>query len=105
LKQVPSINSPAQQEKEISSRMPPASAFGAFATGGAVMRAHHVIAVVAAILVGVGVKLIFFTVPTAEADSLSNKSVRVDISQLHQNAKNLPAQKFHDMSLVFPGVD
>jgi hypothetical protein len=85
--------------------MPPAPAFRAFATEGAVMRTHHVIAVVAAILVGVGVKLIFFTAPTAEADPLSIKSVGVDVSQLHQNAKNLPVQTFHDMSLVFPGGD
>ena len=69
------------------------------------MRAHHVIAVVAVILVGVGVKLIFFTAPTAEADPLSIKSVGVDVSQLHQNAKNLPVQKLHDMSLVFPAGD
>ena len=69
------------------------------------MRAHHVIAVVAVILVGVGVKLIFFTAPTAEADPLFIKSVGVDVSQLHQNVKNLPVQKLHDMSLVFPDGD
>ena len=69
------------------------------------MRAHHVIAVVAVILVGVGVKLIFFIAPTAEAESLSIKSVGMDVSQLHQNVKNLPVQKLHDMSLVFPGDD
>ncbi len=69
------------------------------------MRPHHVIAVVAVILVGVGLKLIFLTAPTAEADSLSITSVGVDVSQLHQNVKNLPVQKFHDMSLVFPGGD
>ena len=94
-----------QTRQGISSRMPLAPAFRAFATEGTVMRAHHVIAVVAVILVGVGVKLIFFTAPTAEADSLSIKSVGVDVSQLHQNVKNLPVQKFHDMSLVFPGGD
>jgi hypothetical protein len=69
------------------------------------MRAHHVIAVVAVILVGVGMKLIFFTAPTAEADPLSIKSAGVDVSQLHQNVKNLPVQNFHDMSLVFPDRD
>jgi hypothetical protein len=37
------------------------------------MRAHHVIAVVAVILVGVGLKLVFFTAPTAEAVSFSVK--------------------------------
>jgi hypothetical protein len=105
LEQVPSINSPEQREKGISSRMPLAPAFRAFATEGTVMRAHHAIAVVAVILVGVGVKLIFFTAPTAEADPLSLKSVGVDVSQLHQNVKNLPVQKFHDMSFVFSDGD
>ena len=52
------------------------------------MLARHVIAVVAVILIGVGVKLIFFTAPTAaEADLLPIKSVRVDASQLHQNVR------------------
>ena len=69
------------------------------------MRAYHVIAVVAAVLVGAGLKLIFFAAPTAEADTLSIGSVGVDVSQLHQNVKNLPVQKLHDMSFVFPGDD
>lgn len=69
------------------------------------IRAHHVAAVVAVILVGVGLKLIFFAAPTAEADSRPIKSARVDISQIHQNIKSLPVQKFHDMSLVFPVSD
>ena len=69
------------------------------------MRAHHLIAVVAAILVGVGVKLIFFAAPTAVADPLSVNGARVDVSRLQQNAKSLSAQIFHDMSLVFSGGD
>ncbi len=69
------------------------------------MRVHHVVAVVAVILVGFGVKLTFFGGPTAEADTRSIKSMSVDISQIHQDIKNLPVQKFHDMSLVFPGDD
>ena len=83
-----------------------AAAFRALATEGTTMRAHHVIAVVAVILVGVGVKLMFFTATTAaEVDSPPIKSVRVDASQLNQNVKNLPVHKFHDMSFVFPSVD
>jgi hypothetical protein len=69
------------------------------------MRAHHVIAAVAVILVGVGGKLIFSTASTAEADALSIKSVSLDVSQLHHKAKNLPLQKFQDMSFVFSGGD
>jgi hypothetical protein len=64
------------------------------------MRVHHIIGTVAVILVGVGVKLIFLAPPTAEAESRSIESVRVDVSQIHRNSKNLPAQRFHDMSLV-----
>jgi hypothetical protein len=69
------------------------------------MRARHVIAVGAIILVGAGVKLIFFAAPTAEAVSPPIKSVSVDVSQLHQNAKSLSAQRLDDMSFVFPGGD
>jgi hypothetical protein len=66
------------------------------------MRAHHVIAVVAVVLVGIGVKLPFFDAPLAEADSLPIKRVSLDISQMHEVTRNLPVQKFHDMTLVFP---
>jgi hypothetical protein len=69
------------------------------------MRAHPVITVVAVILAGVGLKVIFFAAPTAEADSRPIKSVGVDISQMHQNIKSLPTQKILDMSLVFPVSD
>jgi hypothetical protein len=63
----------------------------------------YIAILVAAFLAATGVKLIFFNAPTAEADSLSIKSARVDVTQLHhQNAMNLPVHEFHDMSLVFP---
>jgi hypothetical protein len=53
-----------------------------FATKGTIMRAHHVIiAAVAVILIGLGVKLIFFWAPPAEAKLLSVKSVSMDISE------------------------
>jgi hypothetical protein len=84
---------------------PPAPAFRAVATEGAVMRARHVIAIVAVVLVVVGVKLIFLTAPTAEAVSLSVKSVGVNVSQLHRNVGNLPVENFHDMLFVFSGGD
>ena len=66
------------------------------------MRAHHFIAVVAVILVAIGVKLPFFGAPSAEADSRSVESLSVDISRMHHSGKNIQVQKFHDMSLVFP---
>jgi hypothetical protein len=49
--------------------------------------------------------MIFFTAPAAEADQFFVERVRMDVSQLHQNAKYLPVQKFEDMSLVFSGRD
>ena len=69
------------------------------------MRARHVIAVVTVIFVGVGIKLVSFTLRSAEADSLALRSAGVDTLQLHQGAKNLPVQKLHDMSLAFPDAN
>ena len=65
------------------------------------MRAHHAIAVVAIILVGFGLKPVFFTAPTAEAVSLSVKRAGVDASQLHRNVKDSPAEKSHGAPLTF----
>jgi hypothetical protein len=65
------------------------------------MRTHHVIAVIAVILVGVGLKLAFFTTPTAEAVSLSVKRAGVDVSQVHRNVKASPAEKSHGAPLTF----
>jgi hypothetical protein len=65
------------------------------------MRARHVIAVVTVILVGFGLKLTFFSGPIAAADVGSVKSVSMNISEMHQNIKNLPVEKLHDMTFVF----
>jgi hypothetical protein len=70
------------------------------------MRAYHVIiTAVSVILISFGVKLIFFWAPTAEATILSVKSPSMDISEMQRNAKNLPMQKIHDMTFVFPDGD
>jgi hypothetical protein len=69
------------------------------------MRAHHAITIVAAILVGFVLKLIFFSAPIAVADVGSVKSVSMDISEMHQNIKNIPVEKFHDMTFVFSNGD
>jgi hypothetical protein len=69
------------------------------------MRAHHAIGIVAVILVGFGLKVLFFSAPLAEADLRSVRSVDMDISQMHQKNKNLPEQKIHDMTFVFSGDD
>ena len=69
------------------------------------MRAHHAIGIVAVILVGFGLKLLFFSAPSAEADLRGARSADMDIFQMHQNNKNLPEQKIHDMTFVFSGDD
>jgi hypothetical protein len=66
-----------------------------------VTRPHRVIAVFTFILVGVGVKLIFFSGPSAAADVGLTKSLSVDVLKMHNKIKNLPVEKFHDMTFVF----
>jgi len=51
------------------------------------MRAHHAIAIVAAILVGFGLKLTFFSAPIDVAHGGFVKTV--DISEMQQSIKNL----------------
>ena len=69
------------------------------------MRTRHVVTLFAVILVGFGVKLIFFSAPAAEADLLSVKIGSMDVSQMHQNIKKLPVEKIHDMTFVFSDGD
>ena len=56
------------------------------------MRAHYVIAVAAVILIGLGVKLFFFSVPIAEADTRA----AISIHEMHSNAhvEGLPVQTY-----------
>jgi hypothetical protein len=65
------------------------------------MRAHPVIAIATLILVGVGVKLTFFSAPIAAADVGSTKSVSIDVSGMQHAIKSLPAENFLDMTFVF----
>ena len=67
------------------------------------MRAHYAIGIVAIVLIGFGLKLIFFSAPPAEAVAV--ESARIDVSQMHQNIKNIPEQKMHDMTFVFSEGD
>ena len=99
LQQVPSVDRPEHSAKWMRPRIPTATAFRGLATGGTVMRAHHIFAVVAVILVGAGLK-IFLSAPTADANPTVDKSVGLNISQLHEG-KNPPVEKLHDLSVVF----
>jgi hypothetical protein len=65
------------------------------------MRAYHVIAVVAVLVIGLGAKQLLFPPKQAEADAIPIASMNV--LQMHgdMDTKNLPAQKMHDMTFVF----
>jgi len=54
------------------------------------------LAVVAAILVGFGLKLYFFPAATAEAEV-----ARMDISAMHEQAAQAPVQQLNDMTFVY----
>ena len=72
------------------------------------MRAHHVIAVIAVLVIGVGVKQFFFPATQAEADIQAAGSARMNVLQMqtdYPNIKNLPVQKMHDMTFVFADGD
>lgn len=64
------------------------------------MRAHHLIAVVAVLIVGFGAKQFFFPPSKAEADITPR--VSMNVLQMHRdmNTKDLPVQKMHDMTFA-----
>jgi hypothetical protein len=64
----------------------------------------HAVAVLAVILVGFGMKLYFFSTPTAEADESSVKASGMEVLKMHENIK-LPTQKINDMTFVFSEGD
>jgi hypothetical protein len=69
------------------------------------MRAQHAIGIVAIILIGFGLKLTFFSAPSADANAPLNESVRMDVFHMQRSIKNLPEQKMHDMTFVFSEGD
>jgi hypothetical protein len=67
----------------------------------AFMRAHHVIAVVAVLVIGLGAKLYLFPPKQAEADIFPTATMNV--LQLHRDieTKSLPVQKMSDKAFIF----
>ena len=65
------------------------------------MRAHHVIAVVAVLVIGLGAKLYLFPPKQAEADDFPTATMNV--LQLHRDidTKSLPVQKMGDKTFIF----
>ena len=68
------------------------------------MRAHHhVIAVAAVLVIGLGAKQYFFPPRQADANINPVLSVSMNVLQMHSDldVKSLPVQKMKDMSFVF----
>jgi len=71
------------------------------------MRSHHIIAVAVVLVVGIGVKVSFFS-QTAEANREAPTNASTNVLQMNHdfpNMKNLPVQKVHDMTFVFADGD
>ncbi len=72
------------------------------------MRAHHVVAVVAVLVIGLGVKQYFSPPIKASAGTHAIPGASMNVLQMHidhPNKKDLPAQTMRDMSVVFPDSD
>jgi hypothetical protein len=65
------------------------------------MRRNSTIALLAVVVIGVGLKMALLGTPPAEAVP-AIKGGGLDIQRMHQNITNLPVQKIHDMTFVFP---
>jgi len=71
------------------------------------IRAHHVIAVVAVLVVGLGVKQFLFPPRHAEANINAVPSLSMNIMQMHSNInmKILPVERVSDKAFVFAGEE
>ena len=67
----------------------------------AFMRAHHVIAVVAVLVIGLGAKLYLFPPKQAEADIFPTGTMNVLQMHTDIDMKQLPQQKMNDKAFIF----
>jgi molybdenum-dependent DNA-binding transcriptional regulator ModE len=69
----------------------------------AFVRAHHVIAVVAVLVIGLGAKQFLFPPTQADANINVVPSANVDVLQMHRdiNTKSVPVQKMNDKTFIF----
>ena len=67
------------------------------AGGGKYTRARDAFAIVATMLVGIGLKLFFFSPPVAKAEI-----ARMDIGAMHSAVSpDMPSQQLNDMTFVY----
>ncbi len=72
------------------------------------MRARHVAAALAVILVLFGGKVLFWPALTVGGDTVAAQGASIDVIQMHidyPNINNLPVYRTNDMALVFTGND
>jgi molybdenum-dependent DNA-binding transcriptional regulator ModE len=69
----------------------------------AFMRAHHVIAVVAVLVIGLGTKQFVFPPKQAEANIQAMPSASMNVLQMHRDidTKSLSVQKINDKAFIF----
>jgi hypothetical protein len=60
------------------------------------MRSHHVIAIVAVLIIGFGVKVLFFSSPAAEAEVAG-----MDVFQIHLDYPNMKDLPVHEVKEPF----
>ena len=67
------------------------------------MRAHHVITVVAVLVIGLGAKQFLFPPKQADAETNAVSSASVNVLQMHRDVdtKSLPVQKLNDKTFIF----
>jgi transposase-like protein len=73
----------------------------------AFMRAHHVIAVVAVLVIGLGAKQFWFPPKQADADIIPVANASMNVLQMHSeiDMKTLPQHKMNDKTFVFADGD
>jgi hypothetical protein len=67
------------------------------------MRAHHVIAVLAVLVIGLGAKQFVFPPKQADANIIAVPNASVNVLQMHRDIdiKALPVQKMNDKTFIF----
>jgi hypothetical protein len=68
------------------------------------MRSNHIIVIATVVAVCFGVKLVFFSAPTAEANVQAGKSLGMHESKVPVSAM-LPMRRVHNMTFVFADGD
>jgi hypothetical protein len=68
------------------------------------MRFHHVVAIAAVLVIGIGVKLFFFPAASAGANRGGIENLSMDASKIEVGTPP-SIQKIHDMTVVFANGD